>query len=164
MTKLECKKTLRTLELDAYSSIVAVFRAQGELNEKKMEILQDLQIMLHITIDRHKAELRRVVNDEKLYTIAKRLSSSNTNTNTKWLLESKRSVPVLPRLPPSTYYKLLADQLVEKSKGYVDALAIPSDTEFKHNNDTQPELAQTDPNTGYLNDDLSVNFNNSLGI
>jgi hypothetical protein len=131
MTKLDCKKALRSLELEAYSSIVAVFRAQGELNSKKMELLQDLQIILHITIDRHKSELRRAINDEKLYTIAKRLSSTSANLNTKWQLEAKRTIPVLPKLPPSTYYKILADQLIGKSKDFFESLPQPSETELK---------------------------------
>jgi hypothetical protein len=163
MTKLECKKSLRNLELEAYASIITVFRAQGELNDKKREILQDLQIILHITLDRHKAELRRAVNDEKLHTIAKRLSSNKTNINKKWQQESKRTVPVLPRIPPSTYYKMIADQLVGKSKIYLEALTQPSDTEFKKPQ-KEPQLALKDPNLAYLNEDLSVNYDKTKRI
>ena len=42
----ECKRMLRRLELDAYSSIVSVFRAQGDLSRDKKKLLQDLQSML----------------------------------------------------------------------------------------------------------------------
>ena len=42
----ECKRMLRRLELDAYSSIVSVFRAQGDLSKDKKKLLQDLQSML----------------------------------------------------------------------------------------------------------------------
>ena len=164
MTKLECKKSLRNLELDAYSSIVSVFRAQGELNDRKHEILEDLQVILHISLDRHKAEVRRALNDEKLHTIAKRLSTSNKNINEKWQQEAKRAIPVMPRIPPSTYYKLLADQLVQKSKFYLEALPQPLETELRRhqeeNKDKLPQLALKDPNLTILNADLTVNYDN----
>ena len=162
MTKLECKKSLRNLELEAYANIITVFRAQGELNEKKREILKDLQILLHITLDRHKAELRRAVNDEKLNTIAKRLSSNKLIINKKWQQESKRTIPVLPRIPPTTYYKLIADQLVDKSKQYLEALAHPSETGLKRAQ-KEAQIALKDPNIAYLNEDLSVNYDNEIG-
>lgn len=72
MTKLECKKDLRKLgkldslanvflsnvinhfwhfhlfflELEAYSLLVSTFRAQGNLNPKKIQILKDLEQLL----------------------------------------------------------------------------------------------------------------------
>jgi len=95
--KLECKKDLRKLELEAYSIVVSTFRAQGNLNSKKIQILKDLETVLRISTDRHKAELRRAVNDEKLYTIAKRLSHGECVTS-EWLQQSRRMIPLLPRL------------------------------------------------------------------
>lgn len=59
-------------ELESYSNIVGAFRAQGTLNANKMKILKDLREALHISDARHKAEVRRVVNDESLSTIAKK--------------------------------------------------------------------------------------------
>lgn len=57
-------------ELEAYAGLVTALRAQGCLNQEKAKILKDTCILLNITQDRHKAEIRRVVNDEKLNTIA----------------------------------------------------------------------------------------------
>lgn len=58
-------------ELESYSNVVGAFRAQGILNENKLKILKDLRQAFHISDERHKAEIRRVVNDESLSTIAK---------------------------------------------------------------------------------------------
>lgn len=51
--------------------MVGAFRAQGTLNAVKLRILKDLREAFHISDARHKAEVRRVVNDESLSTIAK---------------------------------------------------------------------------------------------
>lgn len=51
--------------------MVGAFRAQGTLNADKLRILKDLREAFHISEARHKAEVRRVVNDESLSTIAK---------------------------------------------------------------------------------------------
>lgn len=58
------------LELEAYANLVTALRAQGPLSVEKMKILKETGVLLNITQDRHKAEIRRVVNDEKLNTIA----------------------------------------------------------------------------------------------
>lgn len=51
--------------------MVGTFRAQGTLNDMKAKILKDLREAFHIPDERHKAEVRRVVNDEALSTVAK---------------------------------------------------------------------------------------------
>lgn len=61
------------LELESYSNVLGAFRAQGTLNAVKLRILKDLREAFHISDARHKAEVRRVVNDESLSTIAKML-------------------------------------------------------------------------------------------
>lgn len=58
------------LELEAYSNVIAVLRAQGALGPEKRKLLQDMAAALNIPIERHKAEVRKAVNDEKLNTIA----------------------------------------------------------------------------------------------
>lgn len=58
-------------ELESYSNVVGTFRAQGTLNAVKLRILKELREAFHISDARHKAEVRRVVNDESLSTIAK---------------------------------------------------------------------------------------------
>ena len=56
--------------MSAYSQVVSVFRAQGELTKEKRKVLSDLQTMFLISLERHRVEVRRAVNDEKLHTIA----------------------------------------------------------------------------------------------
>ena len=45
-------------------------RAQGELNPEKKAFLKELAESLNISEERHKAEIRRAVNDEDLSIIA----------------------------------------------------------------------------------------------
>ena len=55
----ECKRMLRRLELDAYSSIVSVFRAQGDLSRDKKKLLQDLQSMLRSLSVTYSSQFRK---------------------------------------------------------------------------------------------------------
>lgn len=57
-------------ELEAYSSVVSTFRAQGSLDGYKQNVLDQLRKVFNISEDRHKAEVRRVANSEKLTTIS----------------------------------------------------------------------------------------------
>lgn len=57
-------------ELQAYSSVISTFRAQGSLDSNKQGVLDQLRKCFHISEDRHKAEVRRVANHEKLTTIS----------------------------------------------------------------------------------------------
>lgn len=57
-------------ELEAYAALVTALRAQGTLSAEKVKVLKETCALLNINQDRHKAEVRRVVNDEKLNTIA----------------------------------------------------------------------------------------------
>ncbi|KAK7499219.1 hypothetical protein BaRGS_00009479 [Batillaria attramentaria] len=107
----ECKHMLRRMELDAYSSIVSVFRAQGDLSKDKKKVLQDLQNMLSISIERHRAEVRRAVNDERLTTVADSISGSSATP--EWLIEGRRLVPLLPRLVPQTAFTQTANQMAK---------------------------------------------------
>lgn len=58
------------VELEAYSNMINVFRAQGALEENTKKLLEALRAALHISQDRHSAEARRVSNDQLLATIA----------------------------------------------------------------------------------------------
>lgn len=60
------------VELEAYSNMISVFRAQGPLEDHRKKLLEELRAVLHISHDRHSAEARRVSNDELLATIAER--------------------------------------------------------------------------------------------
>ncbi len=52
--------------------MINAFRAQGELTKERRKVLNDLGNVLNVTVERHKAEVRRAVNDELLNTIAAR--------------------------------------------------------------------------------------------
>ncbi|XP_074601835.1 uncharacterized protein LOC141855628 [Brevipalpus obovatus] len=96
----ECKQMLRTLELEAYSTVVSALRAQGEFSAAKKKLLQDLSSILSIRWERYQAELRRAVNDEKLTTIAYHISG---DANCKdWVAEGRRTTPLMSRLLPQT--------------------------------------------------------------
>lgn len=121
MSKLECKRAMRTLELDAYAHLVSAFRAQGDLTERKLSILQELQCIFRISIDRHKAELRRAANDERLCTIARRLSCGGS-VSAEWTRQAKRVVPLLPTLDYANseptgqnFFRVLADHVLVKT-------------------------------------------------
>lgn len=59
-------------ELEAYANVMSTFRAQGGLTQQKLNLLSDLRNIFNIDQDRHRAETRRVTNDEELTTIADR--------------------------------------------------------------------------------------------
>ncbi|XP_029169456.1 BRCA2-interacting transcriptional repressor EMSY isoform X1 [Nylanderia fulva] len=109
MTRDECRKCLRCLELDAYGSMVSVLRAQGPFTNEKQKLLQELARVLHISNERHRAEIRRAVNDEKLATIAEQLNGPNTGTD--WTIEGRRTIPLLPRLKARSVFTTLANSL-----------------------------------------------------
>ncbi|KAJ0182068.1 hypothetical protein K1T71_002790 [Dendrolimus kikuchii] len=111
MTRDECRLTLRRLELEAYSNMVSVFRAQGALEDNRKKLLEELRAVLHISNDRHSAEARRVSNDELLATIAEQLAGPNTGLG--WISEGRRRVPLLPRGVPQTAYTEIADKAAE---------------------------------------------------
>lgn len=56
--------------------MVTALRAQGELTKERRKVLNDLGNILNIPVDRHKAEIRRAVNDELLNTIALRYTQT----------------------------------------------------------------------------------------
>ncbi|XP_045762204.1 BRCA2-interacting transcriptional repressor EMSY isoform X2 [Maniola jurtina] len=111
MTRDECRRTLRRLELEAYSNMMTVFRAQGELEDNRKKLLEELRAVLHISSDRHNAEARRVSNDELLATIAEQLAGPNTALG--WISEGRRRVPLMPRGVAQTMYTELADRAAE---------------------------------------------------
>ncbi|XP_077555412.1 uncharacterized protein LOC144169878 isoform X2 [Haemaphysalis longicornis] len=108
-TKDECQRMLRKLELEAYAAVVSAFRAQGELTKDKKKTLQELSNILCISLERHRAEIRRAVNDERLNTIAERIVGPNTSSD--WAIEGRRLVPLMPRLVPQTAFSALANNI-----------------------------------------------------
>ncbi|CAH8491327.1 unnamed protein product [Schistosoma turkestanicum] len=122
----ECLQILRRLELEAYSKIVAVLRAQGPLTEEKKKLLHKLQRLLSISIDRHKAEVRKALNDEELATISEAVCGKEVDE--EWILEGKRISPIFQRPSPETIFisqanKASFEQLIRNSR-----LPYPSET------------------------------------
>ncbi|XP_018562629.1 BRCA2-interacting transcriptional repressor EMSY isoform X2 [Anoplophora glabripennis] len=112
MTKEESVQNLRNLELEAYSHLVSALRAQGPLNSDKRKLLKETGIALNITQERHKAEVRRAISDEKLNTIAYHVTG-HTESLEDWAQEGRRLVPLLPRTAPQTAFSALADETAE---------------------------------------------------
>ncbi len=52
--------------------MVSALRAQGDLTKDRRKILSDLSSMLNVSVERHKTEVRRALNDEVLATVARR--------------------------------------------------------------------------------------------
>ncbi|CAG2106877.1 unnamed protein product, partial [Medioppia subpectinata] len=125
----ECKRSLRRYELEAYSSVVTALRAQGDLNKDKRKILQDLCSMLSISLERHRAEVRRAVNDERLNTIAHHMTGANTCT--EWAIEGRRLIPLLPRLVPQTAFTGLANSVANVQLTRNQSMLSPSETAIK---------------------------------
>ncbi|KFM67138.1 Protein EMSY, partial [Stegodyphus mimosarum] len=122
----ECRRVLRSLELEAYAAVVNAFRAQGALTKERKKLLQDLCFALSISIERHRAEIRRAVNDEHLNTIAERLSGPNTAT--EWAIEGRRLVPLMPRLAPQTAFTAIADSVANAQAAKNATLPLPGKT------------------------------------
>lgn len=82
------RRTLRKLELEAYASVISAFRAQGQLTKDKKSSLQVLSKCLRISAERHRAEIRRAVNDELLSLVAS--SIAGTETDKAWRREGQK--------------------------------------------------------------------------
>ena len=113
----EHSKQLRSLELEAYAAVVTALRAQGELTKEKRKLLLDLQKSLNISFERHRAEVRRAINDEGLKLIASECSGSKSDDD--WIMDGRRVIPALPRAIPKTAYnrsKTLLDVIWKERK------------------------------------------------
>ncbi|XP_052863930.1 uncharacterized protein LOC128270560 [Anopheles cruzii] len=126
MTRDECRGVLRRLELESYGTIVSAFRAQGTLCKEKSRILEDLRRVLHISSDRHRAEARRVANDERLTTVAEIVWGPNSSQD--WRREGHRSFPVLPRTVPHTALTYIANTVYEQLTRANSKLPHPAKT------------------------------------
>ncbi|XP_063701708.1 BRCA2-interacting transcriptional repressor EMSY [Culicoides brevitarsis] len=120
----ECRALLRNYELEAYSSVMNAFRSQGDLTDDKTRILKDLRVAFHISDDRHKAEARRVSNDERFNTIADVISGYETSRT--WTKEGRRTVPLIPRGLAETALIQVADTLSQRYTKQNDKMPHPS--------------------------------------
>ncbi|XP_049301579.1 uncharacterized protein LOC125775120 [Anopheles funestus] len=128
MTREECRGVLRRLELESYGTVISTFRAQGCLSKEKLRMLEDLRQMLHISNDRHRAEARRVANDERLTTVAEIISGPNSGQD--WRREGHRSFPILPRTVPHTALTYIANTVFEQLTLANSKLPHPADTSY----------------------------------
>ncbi|TRY89023.1 hypothetical protein DNTS_012957, partial [Danionella cerebrum] len=121
LSRDECKRILRKLELEAYAGVISALRAQGDLNKDKKDLLGELTRVLSISTERHRAEVRRAVNDERLTTIA----------HHEWAIEGRRLVPLMPRLVPQTAFSVMANAVANATAQQNASLPLPADTANK---------------------------------
>nr|XP_022920560.1 BRCA2-interacting transcriptional repressor EMSY [Onthophagus taurus] len=157
MTKDESVQSLRCLELEAYGCLISALRAQGPLSQDKLKLLRDAGIILNISQDRHKAEVRRAVNDEKLNTIAYHVSGQKITTE-EWALEGRRLVPLMQRVVPQTAYSAIADEMADISNKHNRQLPNPSSTERKRPASSTSPMSISDINksTPFRNTENSI--------
>ncbi|KAA0704430.1 BRCA2-interacting transcriptional repressor EMSY [Triplophysa tibetana] len=126
LSRDECKRILRKLELEAYAGVISALRAQGELTKDKKELLGELTRVLSISTERHRAEVRRAVNDERLTTIAYHMSGPNSSS--EWSIEGRRLVPLMPRLVPQTAFTVTANAVASATTHQNSSLLPPAET------------------------------------
>ncbi|XP_041657494.1 BRCA2-interacting transcriptional repressor EMSY isoform X2 [Cheilinus undulatus] len=122
----ECKRILRKLELEAYAGVISALRAQGDLTKDKKDLLGELTKILGISTERHRAEVRRAVNDERLTTIAYHMSGPNSSS--EWSIEGRRLVPLMPRLVPQTVFTVTANAVASATANQNASLPLPAET------------------------------------
>uniref|UniRef100_A0A665U8U4 BRCA2-interacting transcriptional repressor EMSY n=1 Tax=Echeneis naucrates TaxID=173247 RepID=A0A665U8U4_ECHNA len=122
----ECKRILRKLELEAYAGVISALRAQGDLTKDKKDLLGELTRILGISTERHRAEVRRAVNDERLTTIAYHMSGPNSSS--EWSIEGRRLVPLMPRLVPQTAFTVTANAVASATANQNASLLLPAET------------------------------------
>ncbi|XP_019581996.1 BRCA2-interacting transcriptional repressor EMSY isoform X10 [Rhinolophus sinicus] len=143
LSRDECKRILRKLELEAYAGVISALRAQGDLTKEKKDLLGELSKVLSISTERHRAEVRRAVNDERLTTIAHKMnlslylgerpsySMSGPNSSSEWSIEGRRLVPLMPRLVPQTAFTVTANAVANAAIQHNSSLPVPAETGSK---------------------------------
>ncbi|XP_054830211.1 BRCA2-interacting transcriptional repressor EMSY isoform X2 [Eublepharis macularius] len=129
LSRDECKRVLRKLELEAYAGVISALRAQGDLTKDKKDLLGELSKVLSISTERHRAEVRRAVNDERLTTIAHNMSGPNSSS--EWSIEGRRLVPLMPRLVPQTAFTVTANAVANAALQHNASLPSPAETGSK---------------------------------
>ncbi|XP_029812267.1 BRCA2-interacting transcriptional repressor EMSY isoform X7 [Suricata suricatta] len=143
LSRDECKRILRKLELEAYAGVISALRAQGDLTKEKKDLLGELSKVLSISTERHRAEVRRAVNDERLTTVAHKMnlslylgerpsySMSGPNSSSEWSIEGRRLVPLMPRLVPQTAFTVTANAVANAAIQHNASLPVPAETGSK---------------------------------
>lgn len=131
------------MELEAYAGVISALRAQGDLTKEKKDLLGELSKVLSISTERHRAEVRRAVNDERLTTIAHKMnlslylgerpsySMSGPNSSSEWSIEGRRLVPLMPRLVPQTAFTVTANAVANAAIQHNASLPVPAETGSK---------------------------------
>ncbi|XP_051903580.1 BRCA2-interacting transcriptional repressor EMSY [Hippocampus zosterae] len=122
----ECKRILRKLELEAYAGVISALRAQGDLTKDKKDLLGELTKILGISTERHRAEVRRAVNDERLCTVAYHMAGQNSSS--EWSIEGRRLVPLMPRLVPQTAFTATANAVASAAATHNASMLLPAET------------------------------------
>ncbi|XP_031344644.1 BRCA2-interacting transcriptional repressor EMSY isoform X1 [Photinus pyralis] len=130
MNENESSKYLRMLELDAYANMLAALRAQGPPTSEKLKLLKDVGNALRIPQERCKAEIRRVILDERLNTIAY-FSCGQVETSDEWIKEGRRLISLMPRVAPQTIYSAIADEVADNASANNEQLSHPTQSERK---------------------------------
>ncbi|KAH9287182.1 BRCA2-interacting transcriptional repressor EMSY [Echinococcus granulosus] len=166
-SKTDCRRILRRHEVEAYAKVVTAFRAQGLLTGEKRKLLEDLRRLLSIACDRHKAEVRRAVNDEELATISKFVCGQDTDEN--WVIEGRRIAPILQRGVPQTAFLPEADAVAKKWAFLNYQLPQPAETAVVHTDSTN-DRERNDANhqnvksPSRIEADLKENDNNEAKV
>ncbi|TRZ16118.1 hypothetical protein HGM15179_011006 [Zosterops borbonicus] len=113
-------------KLEAYAGVISALRAQGDLTKEKKDLLGELSKVLSISTERHRAEVRRAVNDERLTTIAHNMSGPNSSS--EWSIEGRRLVPLMPRLVPQTAFTVTANAVANAAIQHNASLPVPAET------------------------------------
>nr|XP_045001191.1 BRCA2-interacting transcriptional repressor EMSY isoform X9 [Jaculus jaculus] len=104
LSRDECKRILRKLELEAYAGVISALRAQGDLTKEKKDLLGEL---------------------------SKVLSMSGPNSSSEWSIEGRRLVPLMPRLVPQTAFTVTANAVANAAIQHNAALPVPAETGSK---------------------------------
>ncbi|KAF5294156.1 hypothetical protein FQR65_LT10867 [Abscondita terminalis] len=142
MNENESSKYLRMLELDAYANILAALRAQGPPTSDKLKLLKDIGAALRIPQERCKAEIRKVILDERLNTIAY-FSCGQLETSDEWIKEGRRLISLMPRVAPQTIYSAIADEVADAASINNEQLPFPAQTECKRTPTTSQVQSST---------------------
>uniref|UniRef100_A0A8C0WBJ6 ENT domain-containing protein n=1 Tax=Castor canadensis TaxID=51338 RepID=A0A8C0WBJ6_CASCN len=101
LSRDECKRILRKLELEAYAGVISALRAQGDLTKEKKDLLGEL---------------------------SKVLSMSGPNSSSEWSIEGRRLVPLMPRLVPQTAFTVTANAVANAAVQHNASLPVPAET------------------------------------
>ncbi|XP_071074377.1 BRCA2-interacting transcriptional repressor EMSY isoform X19 [Dasypus novemcinctus] len=104
LSRDECKRILRKLELEAYAGVISALRAQGDLTKEKKDLLGEL---------------------------SKVLSMSGPSSSSEWSIEGRRLVPLMPRLVPQTAFTVTANAIANAAIQHNASLPVPAETGSK---------------------------------